>query len=514
MKTKTDTKASEDITKKNPAIIGTFKGKCCDSNVMNNNGMILNRKLFENILNSDEYKDAIERGHFLGYLGHPEDPGCMDYMNGCIVMRDMKMDSNGEIEGTFDLIATPVGQIVKTYIDAGIEFGISIRGAGDIGPDGTVDPDTFAFRGFDLVTFPAYNDAMPKFEAVAASTDPKKKSQYAAVTAAIKTNADKITSCDAIEILQQPLSESSDSYQILEAQKASLDTGDEEIDKDEYIAVLEQKLEGMTNLYLEAAEANRMINESLISAQLAVSNVTAANNRRLASIKRITGDQIASLNKMIKASDDKIAILSNSNKRLKESVHDKIEASSSLQSEVASLRSKVSSLESENKKLVLANTQIKEKNKNYLETKNKIISEERNKNLLYEQKIEASTDTLSNLKSQLAETVSAKKSAEREASVLGQKVNDLEQSIEAAHEIIADYQQAYADMIAGASGIQLSNVPVTATTSVSELQGLIYGSTPILGSTSTAGIPAAPHVVDNYIEPVDIVEDVDGIVTL
>ena len=274
MAKKADTKAAESITKKNPAIIGTFKGKCCDANVMNNNGMILNRKLFNNILNSDEYKQAIKSGFYIGFLGHPDDPGCMDYMNGCIVMRDMKMDANGDIEGTFDLIATPVGEIVKTYIDAGIEFGISIRGAGDIGPDGTVDPDTFAFRGFDLVAFPAYNDAMPKFEAVAASTDPKKKSQYEAVMAAIKDNATKITSCDAIEILQQPLSESSDSYQILESQKASLGL-DEEIDKDEYIAILEQKLAGMTNLYLEQAEANRMLNNSLVDAQIAVSNVTA-----------------------------------------------------------------------------------------------------------------------------------------------------------------------------------------------------------------------------------------------
>lgn len=502
-------KSTQDISdpKKSP-IIGKYEGKCCDSNVMNNNGMILNRKLFQNILNSDEYKDAIKRGHYIGYLGHPDDPGYMNYMEACIVMRDMRMDSNGEIEGTFDLIRTPVGEIVKTYIDAGVQFGISIRGAGDIGPDGTVDPDTFVFRGFDLVAFPAYNDAMPKFTEVAASTDPKKKSQYEAVTAAIKTNAKKITSCEAIEILQQPLSESSDSYQILEEQKASLSDTIEDIDKDEYIAILEQKLEGMTNLYLEAAEANRKINDALIDAQLAVSNVTASNNRKLASIKRITGDQIASLTKAIKASDDRIAVLSNSNKALKESVHSKIEAAASLESEFNSLKKTVSSLKEEKEKLITANNCLSERNKNYLETKNKIISEERNKNLIYEQKIEASTDVLSNLKSELAETVSAKKSVEKEASILKEKVNSLQKSVQAANRVISEYQQAYADMIAGAAGVQLSNVPVTATTSVSELQDLIYGG------TSTSSIPTAPHVDDNYIEPVDIVEDTDDIITL
>ena len=41
------------------AILGTFTGKCCDAAVFNNNSMKLNRQLFENLLASDEYKDAI-----------------------------------------------------------------------------------------------------------------------------------------------------------------------------------------------------------------------------------------------------------------------------------------------------------------------------------------------------------------------------------------------------------------------------------------------------------------------
>lgn len=44
--------------KKKPAVIGQFTGKCCDSNVVNNNDMHLGRQLFENLFASDEYEQV------------------------------------------------------------------------------------------------------------------------------------------------------------------------------------------------------------------------------------------------------------------------------------------------------------------------------------------------------------------------------------------------------------------------------------------------------------------------
>lgn len=44
---------------KKPAVIGQFTGKCCDSNVFNNNDMHLGRELFQNLFASDEYKVAV-----------------------------------------------------------------------------------------------------------------------------------------------------------------------------------------------------------------------------------------------------------------------------------------------------------------------------------------------------------------------------------------------------------------------------------------------------------------------
>ena len=125
---------AEDTTK--GTILGTFTGKCCDAAVVNNNDMKLDRELFEKLIKSEEYKDAMEHRYYIGFLGHPEDPNCQDFKDGCIVMTSMEIKDNDEIYGTFDLIDTPVGRVVKSFIDAGVQFGISIRGAGDVDADG------------------------------------------------------------------------------------------------------------------------------------------------------------------------------------------------------------------------------------------------------------------------------------------------------------------------------------------------------------------------------------------
>jgi hypothetical protein len=125
-------KANKVQTTDNKTVLGTFTGKCCDAAVFNNNDMKLDRELFEKLIDSDEYKDAMEHRYYIGFLGHPEDPNCQDFKDACIVMTSMEIKPNDEIYGTFDLIDTPVGRVVKSFIDAGVEFGISIRGAGDV----------------------------------------------------------------------------------------------------------------------------------------------------------------------------------------------------------------------------------------------------------------------------------------------------------------------------------------------------------------------------------------------
>ena len=487
-------------------ILGTFTGKCCDSAVVNNNDMTLNRELFEKLIDSDEYKDAMEHRYYIGFLGHPEDPNCQDFKDACIVMTSMEIKSNGEIFGTFDLIDTPVGRIVKSFIDAGVQFGISIRGAGDVDAEGNVDPDTFIFRGFDLVAFPAYVDAVPDFIEIAAASNPK----YRKIKTAIDNNLEYISSTTAIEEIQANLNPHSAEYKKLEAKKQDIGVQDEEDDKcpecsdEEKEAITAKKLDSMTEMYIEECEKNKKLERTLASTRTELRRVKADSARKIKSLKRITSSQ----NRLMQTRLDKVT---------------------------ASRDSVAQELRTANRKL----HKIEASQSALKETNSEIISElykANENNLIYKQKIECSSAdiedkdiAISDLQEKLNKTVVARKDAKREASNRDEEVKHLKSQLSASNATIADlqskilafedmlhqYQQAYGDIYATAIGTSVSALPVTASTTVRELENLIQGA------TNTSNIATMPMFgvedEDDIVgEPVDVVDglDTNGLATL
>lgn len=205
-------------------ILGMYEGEILDTNITNKNGLDITRDVMETVFSSEDYRQGIENGWFIGFLGHPEDPNCIEFEHGCIVMTDGYIDNNGKVYGKFNLIDTPVGQIVKKFQDAGVIFGISIRGAGDI-VNNSVQPDTFVFRGFDLVSFPAYPESIPKFTAIAASTSLEDRKKYQSVCTVVNENLKNITSCSTIDILQSQFAPQSEEYKSLENQRQKILSG-------------------------------------------------------------------------------------------------------------------------------------------------------------------------------------------------------------------------------------------------------------------------------------------------
>lgn len=459
--------------KNNTTIIGQFKGKCCDSNVLNNNEMFLSRDLFENLFNSEDYKRAMQNRYYIGFLGHPKDPGCMDFRNACIVMTECHIEPNGEIVGTFDLIDTPVGRTVKAFIDAGVIFGISIRGAGDVENDGTVDPETFVFRGFDLVTFPAYDDAVPKFTEIAASTDLDSQVKYKKVCSVVKENLQNITSCETLDVMQSQFSEHSKEYSDIEDRKSKLNaaesTNNNDDDSDDEIGkngvLLREQVEGMTNLYLEQVSANNALREELAQVKASASYDSAKYARKVKSLRRINADQI----------DNVYAQLNN------------VEAS---------------------KQAVTASYNIMKNENNRMK---KELQELREQNLKYVHKIEANSkiisskeSAISNLEAKLRKTVTASSEVKKRTSNLDERCKSLQNRIEAAEQLVLSYQQAYANMYANALGVRLDNLEVTAQTSVSELQKMITGG------TSTANMSVGADFDDS--QDLDFENDIEDVV--
>lgn len=444
----------------NTSILGTYDGECADAAITNKNGLDITREVWETVFASDDYRQAIELGWYIGFLGHPEDPNCMDFEHACIVMTEGHIDENGKVFGKFNLIDTPVGRIVKAFQDAGVTFGISVRGAGDI-IDNSVDPDSFVFRGFDLVTFPAFPESIPTFKAVAASTDAETRKKYQKVCAAVNNNIESLNDVNTIEVIQAQFAKQSDEYNALEARKQALiENGEtsEEVDIDDALtSITAQRLAGMTRLYLEAAEANNVLaaeNEKL-RRQLAANEIAAS--KKLKSVKRITADQLSNL----------------------QHSSDRVKAS--------------------NKTLVVANRKLKSQ-----------LDAVTAENLKYYQKTSISASTIkekdriiSELESKLDETVNEVSNANDRTSDLDAKLKKSNSEVLAARKLLAQYQKAYAQIYANAVGADLTGIDITANTSVTELRRVISGTSLHSGKSSVFASRNQAY------EEVDIVDSYD-----
>ena len=443
--------------------LGEFVGKCCDANVINNNDMHLGEKLFKNLFASEDYKRAMKNRHYIGYLGHPDDIDCMDYKDACIVMTDCKILDNNEVEGTFDLLDTPVGKVVKEFIDAGVKFGISIRGAGDVDGNGEVDPDTFIFRGFDLVTFPAYDDCIPEFKEIAASTDSKKKSKYKKVCAAVTAQLDNIDSCSALEVIRDQFNEGTDAYAAVDNRISEL-SAECDHHEDEQITqeVLEEKVDALTDLYVESQKAVSELEEELVKVAEEKEAEVLQAKTQLNHYKRVVANQL---------------------RDAKASYEEAIVANDQLESELHDIKGRLSKA----RKDIKSSEEI---------------------NLKYQRKIEANSSILSDkestieeLKSQLHETVVAKTKLETRLNQMSDDTEDLRSRVDSAEKMLLQYQQAYANIYASALGRHVSNLTVNSATSVKDLQSMI------LSGTNTSGMAPNPDFNDEFIEEDDFNED-------
>lgn len=503
-------KAVKAADNKQNAVLGKFEGKCFNTKILNNNDFRLSDELYDNVVNSDEYKRGIEYGHYISFLGHPEDPDCQEFEHGCGIFRGMNRLDNGDVLGTVDLVNTPVGQIVKTFTDAGVRFGLSIRGMGDIEANGDVNPDTFVFRGFDLVAFPAYEDCIPEFKEIAASTDTKKKAAYKKICASVDANLSKINSASTLEVIQSQFNKDSDEFSKIQNRIDEINSGNKDIVED----VNEQKLAAVTELYLDSAERVRELEQDLADCQtqnteLIVECKTAKNKYN--HLRRIAASQLATANQTC---DD----LEDQNYRLNQKIQASKSTLRAMRNELNSTKQDLTETKHSYNTEVKANTALKAKLKDVKsdsESDRQDIEAAKHLNLKYEHEIKANSEIISkkeaeieDLESRLNETVVANNKLKSEASNLDAKCNKLLSRVQAAEDLIFSYQQAYANIYANALGVYLKDLPITASTSVDELKSMIKAG------TSTAGIPARPGtqtLIDASDDSEEYIEESDDV---
>ena len=122
---------SKDVTNKN--CLGSLYGPCADYVNSTRNGNFYSRKLWENVFNDEIVKESLQDRVLIGELDHPGDRLESKATNACIVMTDYEFnDDEGLLYGSFDILNTPNGRILKSLLDYGCKIGVSSRGEGDV----------------------------------------------------------------------------------------------------------------------------------------------------------------------------------------------------------------------------------------------------------------------------------------------------------------------------------------------------------------------------------------------
>lgn len=103
--------------------------------------------------------EILERGEsILGECDHPQELTInLDRVSHMIT--EMKMDGNAGV-GKMKIIDTPMGQIIRTLIEAGAKLGVSSRGSGNVGYGGEVSD--FEIITVDIVAKPSAPNAYPQ----------------------------------------------------------------------------------------------------------------------------------------------------------------------------------------------------------------------------------------------------------------------------------------------------------------------------------------------------------------
>ena len=135
-----------------------IEGNFMQGDIKNRNGRVYPSSILEKEM--IRYTDSfIKNKRALGELGHPDGPQInADRVSHLIT--EMKRDGNNFI-GKAKILGTPMGEIVKNFIDEGVRLGVSTRGLGSVKQNrsGIMEvQNDFHLATVDIVTDPSGPD--------------------------------------------------------------------------------------------------------------------------------------------------------------------------------------------------------------------------------------------------------------------------------------------------------------------------------------------------------------------
>ncbi len=140
--------------KKNYFIEGIFM----QGNLKNRNGRIYPSEILEKEMNRYS-KTYVAENRALGELGHPSGPQ-INADRVCHIITEMKRDGDNFV-GKAKILDTPMGKILKNFVDENIKTGVSTRGLGSVKQtkEGIMEvQNDFHLAAIDSVTDPSGPD--------------------------------------------------------------------------------------------------------------------------------------------------------------------------------------------------------------------------------------------------------------------------------------------------------------------------------------------------------------------
>ncbi|MEM2159558.1 MAG: hypothetical protein QXN55_01235 [Candidatus Nitrosotenuis sp.] len=133
-------------------------GISMQANIRNGNNRIY--PLAELSREVSRIQESLKAGNFvIGELQHP-DSLMINLQNASHAITEIKMDGDNAIS-KMKLLDTPAGNIARAILEGGVRLGVSSRGAGNVGNDGTVSD--FQLVTIDIVHQPSAPNAYPNF---------------------------------------------------------------------------------------------------------------------------------------------------------------------------------------------------------------------------------------------------------------------------------------------------------------------------------------------------------------
>lgn len=177
------------------------------------NGRYYNKQLWEKALSDEIFLEKVANKSLFLELEHPADRDTIDMKLACACIPEVPKIIGDDLYAVIDILDTPNGKLLKTFVDYGFVPGISSRGSGDVDANNEVDPETFFLETWDIVSLPAVKKARLN---VCESFDPKQQKLQKALLEAYNTSneEDKAIMKNTLDNLNVPLTESTRTKEI------------------------------------------------------------------------------------------------------------------------------------------------------------------------------------------------------------------------------------------------------------------------------------------------------------